>query len=218
MLCVDGLLPTTPGALTLDTLKIWWKPVRVELADDLADVVVDMRGSFRGLGVWCRDRRTGSLGQILVQIDGRLLATFQAKLGERADEAVGDALPLLDQGHEVVTPTGPLHDETVLRHQDGIDVVEVELGAGRDFHQGALRRTGRRLPPRSSSNSARQSRRWRAARVRRSRTASPRTFTWALRAFRPVRGRTGPPREPSVGGRVLFSGCGLGESGELSGT
>jgi hypothetical protein len=126
-----------------------WAPSRASVAVGvgLADIVVDMRGSFRGLGVWCRDRRTGSLGQILVQIDGWLLATFQTKLAERADEAVGDALPLLDQGHEVVTPTGPLHDETVLRHQDGIDVVEVELGAGRDFHQGALRRTGRRLTP-----------------------------------------------------------------------
>ena len=46
----------------------------------------------------------------------------------------------------------------------------------------------------------------------------PLTFTLAFRAFKPVRGRTGPPREPSVGGRVLFSGCGLGESDELSGT
>jgi hypothetical protein len=94
-----------------------------------------------------RLRGSRALGQVLLEVDGRPLATFQTKLGERADEAVGDALPLLDQGHEVVTPTGPLHDETVLRHQDGIDVVEVELGAGRDFHQGALRCTGRRLTP-----------------------------------------------------------------------
>ena len=87
------------------------------------------------------------LGQVRGEINGRLLAAFQAKLGERADKAVGDALPLLDQGHEVVTATIPPHDEAVLRHQDGIDVVEVELRAGRDFHQGALRRTGRRLTP-----------------------------------------------------------------------
>ena len=104
-----------------------------------------------------------------------------------------------------------------LLHQNRIDVVEVELCAGRD-HQGALRRTGGCLIPEvveklgapveevaGGQDSA----------VKDGQSPDPYVGLEGV--------QTGPGTDRSPSGTVRrgarsLSGCGLGESGELSGT
>jgi hypothetical protein len=93
--------------------------------------------SFHGFSVWRRCRRP-ALGQVLREVDGRLLAALQAKLAEHAGQVLGERQPLLHERHQVMTAALPANNQGRLLQEEGIDMVQVEPGADCHVHEGLL--------------------------------------------------------------------------------
>ena len=136
---------------------------------------------------------------------------------KHAGQAVRQPEPLFDERHEVMTVPLPADDQGRLLHEERVDVVEVEPGADRHINQSPLSGADRGVAPEVVEEVTPPVEKVPSGDRSLVDAASPLTFTLAFRAFKPVRRRTGPPREPSVVGRVLFSGWLRGER-RLSGT
>jgi hypothetical protein len=73
--------------------------------------------------------------EILRQVQRLRCSPVEAQLPQEAGEAFGEALTLLDERKQSTPKTGPFYDQRRLRHQERIDVIEIEARADGDLNQ-----------------------------------------------------------------------------------